>query len=405
MMRVLHAVKTVDGARWAIDQVRELVARGIEVHVALPAFSGRFLQSWHETGAVLHVLPLDLPVKSPWRLPGLLRQVRSLVDQVQPDLIHSHFFGTTIVLRMALGAHHPIPRIFQVPGPLHLEHSIFRRWELLTAGPADRWIASSRYIESLYSAQGVAPERIYLSYYGNQMPKPSMSQAPVTSGHLRKRLGIAPQQWVVGNINHIYPPKWYLGQTRGLKRHEDVIDALAMVCKAREDITGVLVGSQWGGGDHYQKSLMQRAANAGPGRILMPGHLASEEVSTAWCDFDLAVHVPSSENCGGVVEPLQAGVPVIAARVGGLPEVVFEGVSGRLVSTGKVEELAKAISKALEQLDVMRQCAQRGASLVRTMFDAARTAQEVAEIYAHILTGASRPVAFDSSAFVSRNVP
>lgn len=404
-MRVLHAVKTVDGARWAIDQVRELVARGIEVHVLLPVLSGRFMSSWRDTGAVLHALSVDLPVKSPGRWPGLLRQVRCLVEQVQPDIIHSHFFGTTVVLRMALGADHPTPRLFQVPGPLHLEHALFRRWELLTAGPGDRWIASSRFIESLYRAHGVAPDRVFLSYYGNRMPRPAKVEGPQRTGQLRQRLGISEHQMVVGNINHIYPPKWYLGQTRGLKRHEDVIDALARVCKSRDDVTGVLVGSQWGGGEHYQKHLARRAARAGPGRILMPGHLPSEEVSSAWHDFDLAVHVPSSENCGGVVEPLQAGVPVIAAKVGGLPEVVFEGVTGQLVSPGSVEQLAAAISHALNQLPEMRQSAARGAALVTTMFDAARTAQEVAEIYAHVLSSSTRPSAFDSRAFLTRMAP
>jgi glycosyltransferase involved in cell wall biosynthesis len=395
-MRVLHLVKTVDGARWAIDQVRELVTLGMEVHVVLPAFSGRFMQDWRQTGAVLHALPVDLPIQALWRLPAMGHQIRSLVDHVKPDLIHSHFFGTTVMLRMALGRHHPIPRIFQVPGPLHLEHALFRRWELHTAGPADRWIASSRYIASLYKAYGVAQERIFLSYYGNQRPS-----SPLQQSQLRQRLGISPHQRVVGNINHIYPPKWYLGQTRGLKRHEDVIDALALVCQSRDDVTGVLVGGQWGGGDRYQKSLARRAANAGAGRILMPGHWASDEVASAWQDFDLAVHVPSSENCGGVVEPLQAGVPVIAARVGGLPEVVFEGVTGQLIAPGHVQELATAISKALSQLDVMRERAVRGAALVSTMFDAARTAQEVAAIYGHVLKGAPRPQSFDALAFVT----
>ena len=395
-MRVLHVVKTVDGARWAVDQVRELVALGIEVHVVLPVFAGRFLQSWRETGAVLHALPVDLPVKSLWRLPAMGHQIRCLVDQIKPDIIHSHFFGTTVMLRMALGRQHPIPRIFQVPGPLHLEHALFRRWELLTAGPADRWIASSRYIESLYKVYGVAQDRVFLSYYGNQKTSPQLK-----GGHLRERLGISPHQWVVGNINHIYPPKWYLGQSRGLKRHEDVIDALALVCKTRDDVTGVLVGGQWGGGENYQKSLARRAISAGAGRILMPGHLASEEVATAWQDFDLAVHVPSSENCGGVVEPLQAGVPVIAARVGGLPEVVFEGVTGQLVSPGKVEELSTAISVALNQLDTIRESAVRGAALVSSMFDSARTAQEVAGIYGHVSNGSPRPPHFDSQAFVA----
>jgi glycosyltransferase involved in cell wall biosynthesis len=284
---------------------------------------------------------------------------------------------------------------------LHLEHALFRRWELRTAGPADLWIASSRYIESLYTSHGVAQDRVFLSYYGNQWLPSQPRTGKLREGQWRQRLGIASNQWVVGNINHIYPPKWYLGQTRGLKRHEDVIDALALVCQTRDDVTGVLVGSQWGGGDSYQTSLARRAARAGAGRILMPGHLASEEVSAAWHDFDLAVHVPSSENCGGVVEPLQAGVPVIAARVGGLPEVVFDGVTGQLVSPGDVEALATAILGALNQIDIMREGAVRGAALVTTMFDVARTAKEVADIYDHVASAAPRPRHFDSRAFVA----
>jgi len=58
----------------------------------------------------------------------------------------------------------------------------------------------------------------------------------------------------------------------------------------------------------------------------------------------------------------------------------------------------------LQHLDVLRQGAARGAALVATMFDAARTAQEVAEVYAHLLTGAPRPSAFDSRAFLARKV-
>jgi glycosyltransferase involved in cell wall biosynthesis len=392
-MRVLHVVKTTDGARWALDQVRELVANDTEVHVVLPDVAGRFVAQWQQTGAVLHVLPMDLPVSAPWRLAALLAQVRGLVARVQPDLIHSHFFGTTVVLRMALGQDHPVPRIFQVPGPLHMEHALFRQWELMTAGEADCWIASSQYIASLYRAQGVSADRIFLSYYGNQL-----KEAVPRQGKLRRKLGIPDDHWVVGNINYIYKPKWYLGQIRGLKRHEDVIDALAMVCASRENVTGLLLGSQWGGGVAYQKSLQKRAAAANK-RIFMPGHLESDEVSGAWADFDLAVHVPMSENCGGVVEPMHAGVPVIASRVGGLPEVVLQGRTGRLVCAGNVDELAGVIESVLDQLEAVREQAVRGAALVSVMFDVTRTAREVGSVYAHILSGQPRPPDFDSHAF------
>lgn len=394
-MRILHAVKTVDGARWAVDQVRELVVRGFDVHVALPTLSGRFMRQWEETGATLHAQAMDLPVAVPWRLTFLLDQVRRLVGRVKPDLIHSHFFGTTLVLRMALGRDHPVPRIFQVPGPLHLEHGLFRRWDLSSAGPKDSWIASSRYVEALYRAAGIGADRLFLSYYGNRLQAPLPRQ-----GHVRAKLGIPGDSFVVGNINYIYRPKWYLGQTRGLKRHEDVIDALARVCARRRDVSGLLVGSQWGGGHRYEDRLRARAAAVGQGRIIMPGHLAPEDVPGAWSDFDLAVHVPISENCGGVVEPLQAGVPVIAARVGGLPEVILDGVTGQLVEPRNVPALAAAIESALDRLEEHRIMARRGSLLVATMFDSARTAGEVAAVYACLAEGGLRPKSFDPISFV-----
>lgn len=395
-MRVLHVVKTVDGAKWAVDQVRELVSMGVEVHVVLPGLHGRFINQWRESGARLHELQMDFPVGRPWRLPVLLASVRNLVEEIKPDLIHSHFFGTTLVLRYALGRHHPVPRIFQVPGPLHLEHALFRQWELSAAGENDYWVGSSRCIIGHYRNAGIPEDRLFLSYYGNRM-----QSGGGIRGELRARLGISEQEKVIGNINYLYPPKWYLGQSRGLKRHEDVIDALGLVLNERDDVTGVLVGGQWGGGSGYERRLRQRAERLGHGRILMPGYMVSDDVQGAWADFDLAVHVPSSENCGGVVEPLLAGVPVIASRTGGLPEVVVDGVTGILVESGNVDQLALVMLKALDQLDKYRKVGECGRRLVTRMFDVCRTAEEIREIYTHLLQGEKAPEPFDSRAFAA----
>ena len=394
-MRVLHVVKTVDGAKWAVDQVHELVAMGVEVHVALPCLSGRFMEQWRASGAQLHALAMDFPAAAPWRLPSLLQAVRELVGRIKPDLIHSHFFGTTIVLRYALGRDHPIPRLFQVPGPLHLEHAFFRRWELSSAGSCDYWVGSSRCILAHYRQQGISTDRLFLSYYGSYVEK----TADADRGSLRSSLGISDNDKVIGNINYLYPPKWYLGQTKGLKRHEDVIDALGLVLARRSDVVGLLVGGQWGGGSGYEMRLRQRAAEVGYGRIIMPGCMAFGAVQGAWADFDLAVHVPASENCGGVVEPLLAGIPVIASRTGGLPEVIVDDVTGLLVESGNVEQLAGMMMKALDQMEDCRRMAHNGRELVMHMFDVRRTAVEVKGIYCHLLQGGAAPAFFDSRAF------
>jgi glycosyltransferase involved in cell wall biosynthesis len=386
-MRILHVVKTADGASWAARQAQELVKLGIEVHVALPDRAGRVVERWRAAGAAIHVEALDYPVRRPWLLPERLRRARALVLTVAPDLIHSHFVGTSILLRQALGKRHAIPRIFQVPGPLHLEHRFFRNQEIRSVGPSDYWVASSRYIADLYRKAGIPPEKLFLSYYGLTAD----GNPSDISGTLRDRLGIGPDAYVAGNISYIYPPKLILSQRTGLKGHENLIDGLALALSNEERLVGVLAGGTFSGSDSHELKLRRRAAKAGRGRIHMPGFLAENSVSAAWREFDCALHVPLSENCGGVVEPLLQGVPVIAAAVGGIPEVVIDGITGTLLADRRPRTIAAAIRAAMANPERGLATASLGQRLVREMFDPRRTAQEIREIYRFILGDTSEP--------------
>src|SRR6185295_6374936 len=165
--RVLHLVKTTRGATWALRQIAALRALGVDVIVALPSRTDGLAPEYARAGATVVEADLDF-VPGP-RLAGSLQRCRALVERVQPDLIHSHFVGTTLVVRLALGRAHPVPRVFQVPGPLHLEHAITRRLELATAGPRDHWIGTCRWTEQAYLRLGVPRERVFLSYYGTAL--------------------------------------------------------------------------------------------------------------------------------------------------------------------------------------------------------------------------------------------
>jgi glycosyltransferase involved in cell wall biosynthesis len=397
-MRVLHVVKTTEGADWAASQAAELVRLGVEVHVLLPRAQGRNVQLWEHGGAIIHFGPTDLPVASPWSVLAATRALRDLVSSIRPDLIHSHFLSSTILLRLAFGANHRTPRLFQVPGPLHVEHRFWRALELSTAGTHDCWIASSRCILAHYRTAGISNERLYLSYHGTA----TRTYAVAPSGLLRGRLGIPDRCQIVGNANLIYPPKWFLGQRVGLKAHEDVIDALGLVLRQRPDVIGVLIGGTFAGSQQYERRLQARANAVGNGRILMTGYLPLEEVRRYLPDLDIAVHVPISENCGGVVEPLLAMIPTIAGRVGGLPEVVIDGVTGRLVPVRDPQKLAIAVADVLENQEHYRKLARVGSELVRTMFDIQRTASEVLDIYRNVLdVGYPRPAEFDSKALAT----
>ena len=227
----------------------------MDVHVALPTPSGEAISYWERAGATLHVLDCSLPLGAPHRIRQRTGAIKALIAEIAPDLIHSHFVTSTLMLRLALGKRYAIPRLFQVPGPLHLEHRLYRLLELASAGPSDSWAASSRYTRQIYFAAGVDPGACYLSYYGTELDKFSASR----TGELRHRLSIPPEIKVVGNISFMYPPKYFLGQTVGLKGHEDLIRAVALLCAKRPDVVGVFVGGQWGNGTWYEDRLRVRA--------------------------------------------------------------------------------------------------------------------------------------------------
>jgi glycosyltransferase involved in cell wall biosynthesis len=386
-------VKTSDGAGWAARQVMVLVNQGIEVHVAVPVPDGSAIPLWKEAGAHIHIANLSLSLRRPWVLPEMCAAARRLVAEVKPDLIHSHFVSTTLLLRMALGRNDDIPRIFQVPGPLHLEHSIPRVADVATAGANDYWIGSSRCILNIYRHSRVDTRRVFLSYYGGPM------YVAERNGYLRRKLGIEASAKIVGNINFIYPPKRLLGHGVGLKCHEDVIDAIAIVQRSRRDVVGVLVGGTFGSDNmRYENRLRRRAREIGRGRILMPGYFGPEEVRRSWADFDCAVHVPLSENCGGVIDPLLAEVPTIAGIVGGLTEVVIDGKTGSSVPIRKPEALASNILAVLANPEPYQRMALQGRRLVTKMFDVERTGREIEQIYRHILEGAVIPTEFSAEA-------
>jgi glycosyltransferase involved in cell wall biosynthesis len=396
-MKVLHLSKTSQGGRWASAQARVLTRRGIEVHVALPDLEGPVTSEWVANGAQVHRIDYTLSPVRPVATIRSLDQVRRLVDLVQPDLIHAHFVNAAIMARLALRGRHPVPRVFQVPGPLHMEMFASRMLELSTATAEDYWIATSRAILGHYLRAGVSSERVFLSYAGTENGHFRRQR----TGELHSRLGLADSEFVVGNISYVYAPKWYCMERVGLKCHEDLIDGISLAAEKDRSIRGVLIGGPWGTDSRYFEKLRQYARKRSGNAVLMPGAFNQEQVASAIWDFDCVAHVPMSENCGGVVEPLLCGIPTIASRVGGLVEVVIDGATGVTVPVGDPRALSEAILLARNHYDAVRDQAHAGRMLVETMFDVNRTAAEVAEIYRYLLgQRASVPEEFDSEEFL-----
>jgi glycosyltransferase involved in cell wall biosynthesis len=384
-LRALHLVKTTAGADWALRQMGELVSAGCEVHVALPNDTG-LAGRYRRAGVTVHVVPCDLDSRRPWRMASRIRGLRRLVGRLEPDVVHSHFVGTTLLARLALGPRSSLPRVFQVPGPLHLEHRGPRWVELVTGSASDVWIATCRRTRELYLASGVPSDRVYLSYYGLDVSPDIPPDVPPDFGSLRHELGLPGSRKLVGMVAYVYPPRTLLGQRRGIKGHEDLVDALALCRRRGVDAQGIFVGGAWGDARRYESRVRAyAAARLGPAATFLG---TRDDVSSLYPQLDVAVHPSHSENVGGAGASLLAEVPTVATRVGGLPDFVLPGRTGWLVPPRDPEALSEAIGEVLSDPERAHRMARAGRRMVVEHLDVRRTAREVVSIYERLLDGA-----------------
>ena len=382
-MKILHIVKTATGATWVYHQVRVLRSLGFEIVVALPSATAGLAPKYQEAGATVIPINLDVPTKRPWQIPAVLKSCRTLVESVRPDIIHTHHVGTTLVVRAALGKSSSIPRVFQVPGPLHLEHSFFAHLDTSLAGSQDHWIAGCRWTHRKYHQLGIPSQRVFLSYPGTDLNLFTTTR----KNNLRSELRLAPDTPLVGMVCYMYAPKRFLGQTVGLKGHEDFIAAFPIAKKQLPNLHGVIIGGAWNGAASYEKHLRDMAHRQCNGYLTFLG--TRSDVPALYPDLDLAVVPSHSENVSfAAVEPLLSGVPVVTTNVGGLPDLVQEGVSGSVVPPGNPQAIGAAIVASLQNRAKTRHLTIKGQEMARHLFDVGKTAGEVAQIYSIVV---SRP--------------
>lgn len=369
-MKILHLLKTADGGGWALRQMRELIKNGVEIYAALPA-GGALIPEYIEIGVKLYYINYSLK-----GIYATSKRLREIVKEVNPDIIHSHFVLTTMVMRIALRKD-PRPRIFQVPGPLHLTNWFFRNIEIFLAQKNDYWVGSCKWTNECYAKNGIAKSRIFLSYYGGYIT----NRIPSPRGNLRKELEFDSDIIIVGMVAYMYSPKYYLGQRRGLKGHEDFIDAIALVAQKYPNVRGVCIGGAWGNSKRYEHRVYKYGKTK-TNKVFFLG--TRDDVKELYPDFFCAVHPSHSENLGGAGESLLECVPTIATNVGGFPDIVIDGVTGVLVEPKNPHAIASKIIDFIEGRYDLDKMTKNGYNLIMA-FDIKNTTASLLNVYNQIL--------------------
>lgn len=380
-MRILHLIKTTIGANWALREIQVLIRLGCEIHVALPDRDGLY-EDYKKAGAYVHIANVDIASfkTSPLAFTKAVIDFRKLVLKINPDIIHSHFVGTTYFMRMALTGI-PIKRIFQVPGPLHLEKTITRKVDVNLANKYDYWIPTCHLSKQYYLNEGVAKDRLTTIFYGSDV---SVFNTNQSKGSLRSELNIPDGIKIVGMVAFVYPPKKWLGQSRGLKGHEDLIDAMSIVIKQRKDVVCVIVGGAWGDSEEYYNQVIEYGKKKLGDKVQFLG--TRQDVPSLYPDFNIAVHPSLSENLGGAAESLLMGIPTIATNIGGFPDIVIENKTGWLVPPSDPSSLAQKIVSVLDHPDNAKKVADFGKHEMLRELDVNNTATQVCDFYKYIMS-------------------
>jgi glycosyltransferase involved in cell wall biosynthesis len=116
-------------------------------------------------------------------------------------------------------------------------------------------------------------------------------------------------------------------------------------------------------------------------RVSVLGFVEDLPATMAGLDVALYSALESDGMSRVLFEYLAAGVPVVASRVGVVPEILEDGDTAMLVPAGEPEPLARAIARLLEDVPLRRRIGEAGLGLVQTRYSGARVAERLLALY------------------------
>lgn len=288
----------------------------------------------------------------------------SLIRSRRIALVHSN---TSVVLGgAAAAASQRIPHVWQVR---EIYSSFARLWP-----PYRRLLQSARALPCVSAAtaaqfDGRGKARVIheaLAFDARREPKDSA----------RAALGLDPDVPVIA----------VLGRISDWKGQDVLVRALAEAPLRERRALGLIAGEVWPGAEDRLEAVLGLARELGvEDRLRLPGF--RDDVNSIYGAADL-IAVPSTAPDplpGTAIESAAAGCAVIAAAHGGLPEIIRDGQSGRLVPPGDHRALADAAAELLDDPDERERLGTAAAADVRERFAPARLLAAVQDLYDEVL--------------------
>jgi glycosyltransferase involved in cell wall biosynthesis len=233
---------------------------------------------------------------------------------------------------------------------------------------ADAFVAVSEAVRAALIRDGVPGEMIHVVHSGVKIPSPGESGE---RGVLNRMLGTNGTATIVGCVGNLV----------GHKGHRYLVEAACELVKRMPELRFVVLGE-----GRLRRDLESRIRRGGlSGKFFLPGHEPS--ASRLIRAFNVFVMPSVQEGLGtSVLDAMAAGVPVVATRAGGIPEVVEDNETGLLARPRDARSLAEALEKILRERNLTRRLARSAKKKVAARFTVKNMVAKQARIYRKLLS-------------------
>ena len=381
-----------------LNTVRALVQGGHEVTVACyfehtPYMIGQF----EEAGAKVILFSPDGVRLGGWRIVSFLyRQLRGVLKSVRPDMVHVQYMapgGMVILLLRLLGVRNIIATVHtaaDIYKDLRLIHFIqrhcVRAWICITERAEHSFFGTSQ----LYSEDMVLGKRNHFTIYNTlgefsvyrlefsdsfpfalQTENGKPEQRDLTTHERSAPLNTKQERSVIGVVSRL----------EHIKGMDLVIPAFAEVRKRFPDVRLLVVGDGSLRGSMEQQALELGCADA----VTWAGRQPQEALPQYYSEMDIVLMPSRSEGFGlTAIEAMAHGCVVVASDIGGLPEVVSDGVCGLLHRTEDVADMAEKICSLIASSELYRSLQKNALQHVQK-FSFQRYASAVCDLYERLI--------------------
>jgi glycosyltransferase involved in cell wall biosynthesis len=293
------------------------------------------------------------------------RRLRRLVDRRRANLIHVHSARAHGMAWAASRKRLTPPIVVSRRVDFPVGGNYFSRRKYLH--PACYYLAISSAVGDVLIRGGVARERIHLVPSGVD---PAKFSYQTDGAATRRALGVGDDEFLVCNVAALTDHK----------DHATMIRAAQIVVRQAPDVRFIVLGE-----GELRRALERQIDEAELGeRFRLLGFQPDVESYLAVSDlFVLSSHLEGL--CTSLLDAMLLGVPIVATRAGGIPDIVVDGETGLLVEPRRPGALAAAILRAKDDPETRKRLAGAGTRRVREQFSIERTIDMTEQAYRTIL--------------------